>query len=203
MRFVVLSSAEYLPTASMCVESIRAHHPAALIVHMTDDKAPALVGSDEVWRSPKLVGSTFIRERMDMLSRMTPEPTAIIDSDTLTLRPLDDVWDDDFDVGLTWRPDEPVMPYNIGVMFCRAPGFFADVVRRMDNDPRLAKPFGDQEVVAKEAHCGKWKLKALPGDVWNNSCLSANKWPQTARIAHYKGDRKRFMRAHFERGIWR
>lgn len=202
MRFVVLSSAEYLPYASMCVESIRAHHPVARIVHMTDDQAPALAGAAETWRSCKLVGDTLIRERMYLLSRMSSEPTAIIDADTLTLRPLDDVWDDEFDIGLTWRDHQPVMPYNIGVMFCRDPGFFAGVVKRMDDDPELAKPFGDQEAVAKEAHCGKWRLKVLQCAEWNNSDTNNDVIPD-ARMLHYKGNRKQYMARHFERGIWR
>lgn len=186
----------------MAVESIRYHHPQVQIVHMTDDRTRALAGVSAVWRSRALTGDTFIRERMAMLSRMDDMPSAILDADTLVRKPLDDVWEQQFDIGLTWRPHQPVMPYNIGVMFCRNPAFFAGVVKRMDDDAKYAKPFGDQEAVAQEAHCGKWRLATLKCSEWNNSDINDEVIPD-ARIFHYKGARKEYQARHFERGIWR
>lgn len=204
MRFVVLSGAEFSPYAQMCVATIRHHHADAVIVHMTDDTTPALDGVDAVWRSAKLApeGPAFIRERVDLLAKMDAAPTAVLDADTLVMEPLDSVWDAEFDIALTWRPKQPLMPYNMGVMFCRDPAFFAGLGARMDAQPRLAQPFGDQEALAQEAHCGKWRLGVLKCAEWNNSDLNTSIIP-AAKILHYKGQRKQYMADHFERGVWK
>ncbi len=202
MRFVVVADAVYADLARMCIETIRHHHPLSHIVHMTDEKTPPL--GDEVWRSTGRYDEPwYMRERHAMLAEMDCTPTAVIDSDTLICMPMDDLWQDEFDIALTWRPDKPDMPYNGGVIFCREPRFFAAVLKRMEDDSSLHHPWiGEQKALAQEAASGKWKVLPLTCEGWNNSNIGKNKMPKS-RIVHYKGDRKQWMPQHFKAGLWK
>ena len=203
MRFIVLASSEFAPYARMCVDTIRHHHPTARVVHMTGDDVD--IGAEETWRSAKLDPKhppTFIRERMALLAGMDEEPTAVLDADTLVYKPLDDLWQHDFEVALTWRPHQPTMPYNCGVMFLRGTRFPQALLARMDAEPRYCEPFGDQEALALEADSGRWRLRVLQCSEWNNSDVNNDCVPP-ARIAHYKGARKEYMVRHYLRGVWK
>lgn len=198
MRFVVLSGEDFLPMAEMCVASIRHHHPQSHIVHLTDATTEPM-DVDEVWRAVKLDDLAY--ERVRMFSGMDATPTVVLDADTLICRPLDDVWSNEFDVALTWRPNQPAMPYNSGVIFCREPKFFASLLSRMENVPRYREFLPSQEALALEAHCGKWRVHVLKCSEWNNSDLNDECIPP-ARILHYKGARKKYMQGHFDNGVW-
>jgi hypothetical protein len=159
--------------------------------------------ADEVWRAwPRANVPWYQLGYVRMLALMDDTPTAIVGSDTLICQPMDDVWDDPFDMALTWRPGNPEMPYNMGVTFCRAPGFFAAMAERMEKDKLLRQWMGDQKALAKEAASGKWRINVLHCDEWNNSALNSETIPK-ARMLHYKGERKQWMAEHFRRGIWR
>ncbi len=177
MRFLVLSSAEFMPMAEMCMASIRHHHPLS-----------------EVECKP-LASPNLARERVRIWSEMDDTPTALIDADALVCKPLDDVWTHDFAVALT-RRDHP-QPYNMGVMFSRCADFFADLGKEMDAAPHL----NDQEALAVLAP--RRNVLDLPCEEWNNSLLNGKQWSKTARILHYKGNRKQWMAGHFKRGVWR
>lgn len=194
----------YARLATMCVESIRHHHPLSHIVHMTDDTTPALPEVDEVWRSTKLYPGEpwYMHEYVSMLASMDKTPTAIVGSDTLMCKPVDDVWQHEFDMALTWRPNHPAMPYNMGITFCRNPAFFGGMLARMDADPKLCEWMGDQKALALEAASGKWKIHELQCTEWNNSDMNDRTIPK-ARMLHYKGIRKEYMPRHYKAGVWK
>lgn len=198
-----MGDAPYQDIATMCITTIRHHHPAAVIVQLTDAEAPQFPGAEWVWRcegTPQQPWYTL--DFMRVLGMMDDTPTAVVGGDTLICAAMGDVWDEDFDMALTWRREVPDMPYNLGISFCRRPEFFAAVYRRMSSDGNLRNWMGDQKAVAKEVAEGDWKIRTLLCAEWNNSNMAERKIPR-ARMLHYKGHRKQWMEQHFRAGVWR
>ena len=71
----------------------------------------------------------------------------------------------------------------------------------MNQEPKYQMWITEQEGVAQEAQSGAWRLKELT-HFWNYPPPIV-KVSKDAKILHYKGDRKTYMRQHFEKGIWR
>lgn len=202
MRFVVMADAAYRDIATMCIATICHHHPTSSIVQLTDSITTRLDGVDDVWRcegTPRQPWYTL--DFMRVLGQMDATPTAVVGSDTLVCKPMDDVWEDEFDVALTRREGHLGMPYNLGISFCRQPAFFAAVYARMDGSRELRAWMGDQRAVAQEVRADKWKVRELRGATWNNSNIGEKKIPQ-ARMLHYKGPRKEWMAKHYRMGVW-
>ncbi len=207
MRFVVTSSVDYVPLAEMAMASIRHHHPKAHIVHMTQVGAKTPETADEAWVSAELDPLNmprFLCEKMRLLSVAGDTPTAVLDADTLTCKPLDDVWEREFDLALATRLTEGwgAHPYNSGVIFCRNAGFWKGLLDLMQTYPHYSTFGGDQEALAIEARSGKWKLCELPGKEWHHYEVSPRHFP-TARIVHFKGARRQWMRGHYKAGLWK
>jgi len=205
MRFVLLASAEYAALAQMAAHTMRLHHPKAEIVHMTDMETLQLELATTVVRDAGLDPKDpprFIRTRMALLAGLGDGNTAVLDADTLVCKPISILWEQGFDVALI-RRNKNRQPYNAGVMFARKAAFWANLLERMDADPRYCQPFGDQEALALEARCGKWRLNELD-QTWNNSEMTQFNLKAETRIAHYKGARRRqWMPIHFNRGRWK
>lgn len=203
MRFLIFTAREPRDTGLMAIATIRHHHPESLVVHLTDIESPALKGVDEVIRLP-WVKDEPMTLRMNHLSELDAKPSVMLDTDVLVCSRLECAFESSFDVGLTLRPPpgETLMPYNTGVMFIRNPAFFAAVRNRMEREPKYKVWPHEQEAVAREAENGGWNVKDFEGAIWNFP-PPVEKVSRAAKILHYKGDRKRYMRQHFESGLWR
>ena len=207
MRFVVTSSKDYVPFAEMAIASIRYHHPKGHIVHMAQAGSKTPEEADEAWYSADLDPTDmprFLCEKMKLLSLGGDTPTAVLDADTLTCKPLDDVWDREFDLALATRLTTGwgKHPYNSGVIFCRNAKFWAGLLELMKSVPYYSTFGGDQEALAVEATSGKWRFVELPGKEWHHYEVSPRHLPD-ARIVHFKGARRDFMRQHFKDGKWK
>ena len=137
----------------------------------------------------------------------------LIDADTMILRPLDDIWDRDFDLAYTVK--ESRFPFNSGVVFLRvspAVRAFAsrwrDENRKMLGDARhhqvWRKRFGgiNQAALGRLLDAGDHQgltLAKLPCLEWNCEDSSWAAYdPAVTRIAHLKGALRRavFLRPH-------
>ncbi len=211
MRFVVLASKQYLPWAEMCFATIRHWHKDAQIIHMGNPDTPMPELADGAWYStdfePKRP-QRFIKAKTQMLADMGDEPTVILDADTLVTAKLDEVWEQPFDVALTVRKREE-QPYNSGVMFSRCTAFWKALLARQEAHQHYCLPGGDQEALAREARSGKWNLLELSCNEWNNSGMTrehALKYKPSApraKVLHYKGRRRDWMKLHFEAELWK
>lgn len=125
----------------------------------------------------------------------------LIDTDTMIVNPLDDVWDLEFDVAYTTKPAE--YPINGGVMFLRvSPAVRAFMDRwaaenlRMLKDPGFHQPWrrrfaginqASLGYLLEEARPAAVAFRELPCATWN--CEDAS-WdvfdPTVTRIVHVK-----------------
>lgn len=131
-------------------------------------------------------------------------PLLLMDADMMITRPLDDVWDQAFDVAYTVRdPRWSVWPNNAGVIFCRASDAVREFLRRWiaADVPLLATTgavrkqwlatHGSVEQAALEqalAASPDLRVLALPCVEWNCEDSSwAHFDPERTRIVHVKG----------------
>lgn len=126
----------------------------------------------------------------------------LIDADTVILRPLDDVWQEAFDVAYTVRPKPYKLPLNAGVVFLRvndrSKAFlrqWADVNRRMLTDRPLHQKWRARFGGLNQAALGcvlasppaDLRLATLPCLEWNCEDSAWSDFaPARTRIVHVK-----------------
>lgn len=167
------------------------------IIQMTDEKTPAIDGC-EVVRMP-WDGVHLMPYRLKHLADLQEPDLCVLDTDTVMLKDVSDVWGD-WDLALTKRgPTVDVggksitkwMPYNIGVMFVRDPA-----VWKVAHGLCLELPeeyhrwWGDQ--LAMRGVSERFRLLELPASEWNCTPDHPGHIPD-ARVLHYKGLRKAWM----------
>jgi hypothetical protein len=176
------------------------------IIQLTDTKTPQVPGVDWCVRK-KWNGKHLMRFRMEHLASFEGEHLTC-DADVIFKAPVSDVWDDPFDIALTYR-SQPLtltinhsgekagaditqsMPINTGVMFCRTPKFFADCLEYMASLPdEKLDWWGDQMAVCAVAE--KYNVKRLTCDEFNWTPSTRDHY-EGARIVHYKGIRKKWL----------
>jgi hypothetical protein len=139
--------------------------------------------------------------------------SVFIDPDVLVVRPIDDVFDMDFDIAFTER-DVKGDEINTGVVFVKPHkkdqliGFFNELRKKSRNYPYNKQTwFGDQKAVNDVLRetgdkYGDLKIIRIPCDIWNASpCIEKTpeklernrKMAAEARIMHFKGYRKSLM----------
>jgi hypothetical protein len=194
MRKVVFYHEGKIPSfMEIFTRSVRKHIPLPLVFMTCGKTLVDGVDCDEVVRLPsKGIG----HGKYNHLAHCEGD-VLLLDTDILVQRDVQDVFDEDFDVAMCPRKHtNPEGVYNGGVMFSRCPAFFAECVRKMDED---ATGYGytlggEQIVMNRVAATGKWKIKDLPLDVYNWSPKLHHMENPQAAIVHYKGERKRWMR---------
>lgn len=171
------------------------------LIQMTDEETPAIAGCRVVripWDKTKLM--TY---RLRHLAELKESRLCVLDTDIIIQRDLSDVWAQDFDVALTRRGvtldtkgnDVSVaMPFNSGVMFCREPMFWKRAHEICAGYPeKLQTWYGDQLAI-KQASPG-FDLLELDVAGWNYPPKFEGDYPDTARVLHFKGKRKDWMKA--------
>jgi len=109
------------------MESVRLAMPDADIVQLSDNESAIIENVDEIYRcgpKPKYLMPARMKYQYEYLKHHCPygENVIFIDPDIIVQHDLSDVFDDNFDVGLTWRDNlgqlSEQMPFNAGVVFC-------------------------------------------------------------------------------------
>lgn len=197
MRFAIFSAGESSEMADMCAATIRHHHPHAEIVHLTDQDTPLLAGADYALRAQWRRGEESpIRLRARLLARLSAEPTLSLDSDTLVRANVDELSTPGFDIALTYRHYAP--RYNAGVMISRGTRFWSDLCGRIDALPDPLSFTAIEEILPQMVRSGDYRVRELPWQAWN--CWNMREHAiRRARIVHYKGARKKYMKQHFRR----
>lgn len=172
---------------------------------ISDMTAPEIPGVDSISRAEMNCGRMLFRAR-----ELAPlkAPYALLDTDMLVVRDIEEGFGGD--VSLTWRAkhmvvtkDEPAplrMPYNGGVVFVQSQEFMQDCYDRMTKmEPKRQDWYGDQIALRDAAESGKYKVKELRDETWNFCPDSENHDIPKVRIYHFKGLRKQFMPAAFQK----
>ena len=196
---VFKSDPQPLLHATMLVQEAREVMPGVPIVQFTDLKTPQVRGTDKVRR---LEPGDILERRLDHYAVCPPE-SLLIDTDVSIRADVRSVFDDAaFDVALCDRnwpylADESArfahtMPFNSGVVFTRNPLFWQHV--RMLWSAREDKTWhSEQKAVFDAVKSGKWRVKVLPGQVYNYPPQSPDDSCDHAALVHYKGPRKAWL----------
>jgi hypothetical protein len=220
-----LREENHLGLARLMMRSVRMHHPDARVVHLTDESTPALSGADLVVRD-----SETPREEVELahtrLQRVFAESplfdraTVFLDTDIIVNRPLVTVFDDNFDLALTWRDGFPLMPINYGVIFANPTDSAVRFLRAVEEDLSARELehrrwFGGQYALKdllrlKGDERGKRlppymvsdgvRIRLLPCEIYNYTPL---RWPEDVAdkyILHFK-EFKAYMPAYYRQCV--
>ena len=116
--------------AQIMVASVRAAMPHARIVQMTDYATKPVTGVDHAIRK-RWDGKTLMTYRLEHLKDFPPGDAVFLDADVVVQKDLAPLFEDEFDIGLTYRDaTDPsllltpqayeTMPFNTGVVLSRA-----------------------------------------------------------------------------------
>ncbi len=198
--------------------SVRATHPEARVTMLTDRDSPLSAGFDDVVRGDvpqqRLTLARVEMQRAYLGSDAERTPVVLLDTDTLVVRSLGDVFDGSFDVGVTIRdaprlPVEIEMPYNIGVMFVdrtrldAALSFLEALIERAARMPDdlhawsgvqyAARDILGRRAVGETVRVGEARVRIFPCTTHNYTPLAPGEQIEGKYVLHFKGQRKELM----------
>ena len=200
----------HLLHATALVASIKQVMPTVEIHHFTDDDTAAVEGVTDVRRLPD---GPMLERRLEHYSHCEGE-WLFLDTDTLVLQDVRTVLFDhpSIDLALADRAwphlpqgDEVMhsMPFNTGVCFSRSSCFWQDVLttwRSYDSNRR--DWMSEQRAVYEVVRTGRYRVKILPGMIYNYPPRTPDDPLRDVAIAHFKGPRKQWLTERIERQ-WR
>lgn len=174
--------------AQKCISSVRQAMPHAEIWHLTDEKGPVVDGVDKTLRVP--VEGAFCYRRC-YLQSLVEGDTLFIDTDVEVKEDVSNVFDDDFDVGVTkdMCPGTKGIVYNSGVTFSRSPRFWSELGERLKDFEFPDWHVSEREFSTYANECSM-KVKVLPGEEYNY--VPSSEDDIAGKIVHYRGLRKRW-----------
>jgi hypothetical protein len=180
-------------------KSVRAHIPDVELIHVTEPGSPKLDCFDSV---------LYVASNRDYVEQLIRTMTLIdgnvisLDYDILLREDVSDVFDQEFDVAFTKRPDQDKTivkqmqeSYNMGVIFSKSTEFWEKLLAIYMMQPLRDGWLGSQNLASQIAvHLSsKYKLIELPGDEYNHPPQSRDEDLTGRKIVHYKGARKEWM----------
>lgn len=195
---VLRKDPKHYELAETMVKSVRQHMPGTPIVHFTDETSPGVRGVDEVLRR---ANGKMLEVRLQHYADCQGD-WLLLDTDTKLYGDPSNVFELPFDVALSDRnwPHLPqsfevmlTMPYNSGVVFSRNQQFWSDVLsvwqKNAENDW-----LSEQRAVWTVVRSGLHHVRVLNGAVYNYPPRVKDDPCTGVVIAHYKGNRKAWMR---------
>jgi lipopolysaccharide biosynthesis glycosyltransferase len=189
------------------VASVRAAMPGARIVQMSDYETKKVTGVDEVVR--KHWDRKFLMPyRLLHLKDFAAEQAIFLDADVVVQKDLGPLFQDEFDVALTYRDEtDPslrnspeayeLMPFNAGVVLARASGkaFWDEAYQLCLNMPEDSRRwFGDQLAIKEVAARTTLRVRQYPCALYHYSPGKREEDLGGKYVVHYKGDtRKTWM----------
>ncbi len=190
--------------AQIMVASVKQAMPHAKVVQLTDNNTKPILGVDEVirkyWDGQRLMPYRFLH------MKEFPEPNALfLDYDVVVLKDFSHLFEDDFDVGLTYRDEtdpslrlsplvQETMPYNTGVMLSKLSGrgFWEEAYEICLGMPDQSQGWwGDQLAIKKLADRTTLKLKKYPCALFNYSPAHWEEDLSEKFVIHYKGKNRK------------
>lgn len=200
--FLYVGKASNIP--EIMVASVRAAMSNARIVQMTDFETQKIMGVDEVIRK-HWDQRLLMPYRLLHLKDFPAADAIFLDADVVVQKDLSHLFQDEFDVALTYRDEtDPslrkspeayrTMPFNSGVMLARASGrdFWAEahgVCLAMPEDQQSW--FGDQLAIKEVAARTSLSIMQYPCALFN---YSPSRWDENLSdkfVIHYKGQRRK------------
>jgi hypothetical protein len=191
------------------VQSIQQHMPGVAIHQFTDQQTPVAMEGVEVHR---MADGPMLERRLEHYATCDGD-WLLLDTDTVCLQDARSVFDDPlFEIALTDRNWKGIpqgeemlltMPFNTGVVFSRSAAFWQDVLTGWRTFPAEAKDwYSEQRAVYQIVRMGKYRIKILPGEIYNYPPRTKMDSCQGAVIAHFKGPKKQWL-TELIRESWR
>lgn len=173
--------------------------PGVEVVQFTDGKTPMVPGAD---RCVRFDGEApLLEQRLSLYASVTGE-WLFVDTDVSVRNDVRGLFADPvFDVAVCDRnwphlvqgeTMMQTMPFNTGVCLTRCQPFWRRVLARWQSYPEHVKRdwLSEQQAVYDVVRSGRFRVKILPGMIYNYPPKSADDRPIVAAMLHYKGPRK-------------
>jgi hypothetical protein len=163
--------------ALVMIESVRKHMPGVTITQLTDNKSRRVYGVDEVRRVEAVSYPYLLYKHMAEL----PTPFIRVDYDMIFQGDITHILDDDIDFAMNLHGDPKVLGSRWGKTYPYA--------RHLESgrDGWLGLIPSINEALVN------YRVKALPGEIYNYTPIDRNDRPKDALVIHYKGNRKHWM----------
>lgn len=183
--------------ADLFVRLIRKHQPRVTLVQMTDKATGVINGIDECFRHGDGPHGLWY---FNAMCAFPGDEFLRLDCDIVMRGDVSDVFDQDFDIAIA-RERTPIM--NTGVVFVKNKRFFVDAMKQYQENTKQDN-WGDiQTATQKAINSGAFNVLRLDADVYNyypskdRTRSREILYPASAKIMHFKGARKAFMKADF------
>lgn len=175
-------------------------YPAAHLIHLC--AAGGIETLPDVTRLEVILKGTFAEQRCfaHLLThlRWPGEDILFLDTDCFLLAPVDEVWEEPFDLCVTLmeRPLHHMMPTNSGVVFSRSPEFWALLFQRNQGLPFNVN---DHSWVQLETNFNnllskpRFRVSYVAGSLYNHIPEDPAEVAADAKIVHWKGPRKAWV----------
>lgn len=186
--------------ASRLIKSVRKHMDCE-IVQLTDPITPQLLVDKAERHNPK--GKHWMSYVLGIIQKQPPN-TLYIDTDCVVQEDVSWVFDNEFDVGLTFKNGKCAaykdksgkshpMPINGGVVFLRNPEFFEELLRRVEKiEEQIMRVWWGSQIVEYEmVKEGKFKTVLLDANRFNYTPESPDEDMRDKAIIHYKGMKRK------------
>jgi len=214
---------QYHTLIDLMFRSAKLFHPKCKRAVLSDEQSGFgyLDSSIQVFRNPLEPSAPMMFNRLASQINFVKQHGAstnlvTLDSDILVNGDVEDLFKEDFDIGLTYRLRDD-MPINWGVMFisCRNPEKVVAFLEKIlavyradyfDSEDFWCDQYALMDVIDRERFANResdWleiediKIKLLPCDTYNhspeNEAQEFTKPLTDRKIIHFKGNRKRFV----------
>jgi hypothetical protein len=179
------------------IRSVRAVMPEVPVIQLTDDTSPPVLGVDSVVRLPS---GPMLERRIEHYAACEGD-WLLVDTDVQVRQDVRSVFTDSFDVAVTDRfwshlpqsREDWVMPFNTGVVFSRSPAFWQRVLEEWKR-AEATDWMSEQRAVYQAVRSGLFRVKILPGMIYNYPPKDPVDLCKDAALVHYKGPRKEWLR---------
>lgn len=183
--------------AGALVGSVHASMPGCPIVQFTDIDTPEVEGVTRVQRLPD---GPMLERRLEHYASCSGE-WLLLDTDTCVAKDVRDEFTQTFDIAIAdrnWKGipqgDETMhtMPFNTGVVFSRSQPFWRDVLTTWRTYPKEQRDWmSEQRAVYAVIRTGQYRIRILPGEIFNYPPRKADDSCVTAAIVHFKGGQRK------------
>lgn len=188
--------------ADLLVASIKEVMPGVSITHFTNPTSPAATGVDAVERT---MHGQILERRLECYAARQGD-WLLLDTDIIVTKDVRHVFEDqEFQLAVADREWSKVkdhykytkeMTYNTGVIFSRDPAVYQRALEIWRGYPsgKQSHWWSEQWAFAEAVHSGQFRVKVLPGMIYNRPPHTHDEDVSDAAILHYKGPiRKAWM----------
>jgi hypothetical protein len=184
--------------AEVMIASVREHMPNAIVTQLSDARSPKLKGSDDIRRVDGVFYPYILARHMTELR----PPFIRVDYDMIFQGDITNILDEDIDMAMNLHGDPTVIESSWGRKYPYATCIwgaknkskeFAEDFRRTHIEAGRDEWLGLIPSVNEVVLSGKYRVKALPGNIYNYPPTSRDDRPKDALVLHYKGFRKKWM----------